>query len=69
MSLQLQKLLLEVGDHLCPFLKLGTLCLQGVLKVYNPVGTDVHLLTCKVKQLIGVVSPMLGFTKMTIRDL
>jgi hypothetical protein len=31
-SLQLQKLLLEVGNHLRPLLKLGTLHLKGVFK-------------------------------------
>jgi hypothetical protein len=45
LSLKLQQLLLEVSDHLSPLLKLGVLCLNVVLKVVNPVGTDLHLLT------------------------
>jgi hypothetical protein len=44
LPLKLQKLLLEVGDHLRPLLKLDILCLNGVLKVDDPVGTDIHLL-------------------------
>jgi hypothetical protein len=40
LPLKLQKLLLEVGDHL----RLDILRLNGVLKVDDPVGTDIHLL-------------------------
>jgi hypothetical protein len=53
----------------CPLIKLGILHLNGVLEVYDPVGTDIHLLTCDVEQLSGVVPPMLGLTKMMICDL
>jgi hypothetical protein len=55
--------LLEVGDHLCPLLKLDILHLNGVLKVNDPVGMDIHLLTSDVEQLTSVVPPMLGLTK------
>jgi hypothetical protein len=68
LSLQLQKLLLNAGDRLHPLLNLGMLCLKGVLKVYNPVGIDVHLLMCKVQLLTGVVPPVLGLTKIMICD-
>jgi hypothetical protein len=43
-----QKLLVEVGDCLCPLLKLGVLHLNGVLKVDDPVGIDIHLLLSDV---------------------
>jgi hypothetical protein len=59
-------LLLEVGDHLCPLLKLGIQCLHVVLKVDDCVGTDIHLLTGDVKQHTSVVPSMLGVTKVTI---
>jgi hypothetical protein len=67
--LQLQKLLLEVGDRLRPLLKLGALCLHVVLKVDDLVGTSIHLLTSDVEQHTGVVPPMLGLTKLTVSDL
>jgi hypothetical protein len=66
LPLKLQQLLLEVGDHLHPLLKLGVLRLHVVLKVDDPVGTDIHLLTSDVEQHTGVVSSMLGVTKMTV---
>jgi hypothetical protein len=47
--LQLQKLLLEVGDRLHPLHKLGVLCLNGVLKVDDPVGMDIHLFVSDVE--------------------
>jgi hypothetical protein len=59
--------MLEVGDHLRP-LKLNALHLIGVLKVDNPVGTDIHL-TSDVEQHTGVVPPTLGLTKMMISNL
>jgi hypothetical protein len=34
-----------------------------VLKVDDPVGTDIHLLTSDVEQHTGVVPSMLGATK------
>jgi hypothetical protein len=37
-----------------------------VLKVDNPVGMDIHLLTGDVEQHTGVVPPMLGITKMKV---
>jgi hypothetical protein len=37
-----------------------------VLKVDDPVGTDIHLLTSDVEQHTGVVPSMLGVTKMTV---
>jgi hypothetical protein len=40
-----------------------------VLKVDNPVGTNMHLLTSDVEQLTGVVPPMLGLTKSMVSDL
>jgi hypothetical protein len=61
--------LLEAGDRLCPLLNLSLLRLEGMLKVYDPMGTDIHLLMCDVEQLTGVVSPMLGLTKISIRYL
>jgi hypothetical protein len=69
MSLELQQLLLEVGDHLRPLLKLGVLHLHVVLKVNNPVGTNIHLLTSDVEQHTGVVSSMPGVTKATVDHL
>jgi hypothetical protein len=63
-ALNLQKLLLEVGDHLRPLLKLSILQLNGTLKVDDPMGTDIHLLVSDVKQPIGVVPPMLDLTKL-----
>jgi hypothetical protein len=59
-------LLLEVGDHLCPLLKLGVLCLHVVLKVDDPVGTDIHLLMSNVEHHTGVVPSMLDATKVTV---
>jgi hypothetical protein len=43
--LQLQELLLEVGNSLCHLLKLSVLHLDGVLEVHDHVGTGVHLIT------------------------
>jgi hypothetical protein len=63
LPLILQKLLLEVGDRLCHLLKLGILCLNGMLKVDDPVGTDIHLLVS------DVVPPMLSLTKSTVSDM
>jgi hypothetical protein len=67
--LQLQKLLLEVGDRLRPLLKLSVLRLHVVLKVDDPVGMSIHLLTSDVEQHTGVVPPMLGLTKPMVSDL
>jgi hypothetical protein len=67
--LQLQKLQLEVGDCLHPLLKLGLQRLEGMLQVNNPVGTDLHLLMTNVKQLTGVVPPMLSLTESTVSNL
>jgi hypothetical protein len=61
--------LLEVGDHLRPLLKFGVMCLNGVLKVDDPMGMDIHLLASDVEQLTGVVAPMLDLTKLTVSDL
>jgi hypothetical protein len=69
LPLKLQKLLLEVGDHLYPLLKLDALHLIGVLKVDDPVGTNIHLLTSDVEQHTGVVPPTLGLTKTTVSNL
>jgi hypothetical protein len=52
-----------VGDPLRPLLKLGVLRLHMVLKVEDPVGTDIHLLTTDVEQHTSVVPSMLGVTK------
>jgi hypothetical protein len=60
---------LEVGDHLHPLLKLGTLHLESVLEVYNPVGMDPHLLMSEVRLQMGVVLPVLDLTKAMIHDL
>jgi hypothetical protein len=62
-------LLLEVSHRLRPLLKLSVLRLHIVLKVDNPVGTNMHLLTSDVEQLTGVVPPMLGLTKSMVSDL
>jgi hypothetical protein len=59
-------MLLEVDDHLHPLLKLSILRLHVVLKVNDPVGTDIHLLMSDVKQHTGVVPSMLGVTKATV---
>jgi hypothetical protein len=48
---------------------LSVLHLNGVLKVDDPVGTDIHLLASDVEQLTGVVPLMLGLTQSTISDL
>jgi hypothetical protein len=69
LPLKLQKLLLEVNDCLRPLLKLSVLHLNGMLKVDDPVGTDIHLLSSDIEQLTGVVPPMLGLTKPTVSDL
>jgi hypothetical protein len=69
LPLKLQKLLLKVGDHLCPLLKLDVLRLIGVLKVDDPVGMDIHLLTSDVEQHTGVVPPTLGLTKTMVSNL
>jgi cation transport ATPase len=55
--------MLEVDDHLHPLLKLGILRLHMVLRVDNPMGTGLHLLTGDVEQYAGVVPSMLGVTK------
>jgi hypothetical protein len=67
--LQLQKLLLKVGNHLYPLLKLGVLRLHVVLKVDDPMGMNIHLLTSDVEQHMDVVPPMLGLTKSMVSDL
>jgi hypothetical protein len=67
--LQLQKLLLEVDNVLRPLLKFDVLRLHVVLKVDDPVGTSIHLLTSDVEQHTGVVPPMLGLTKSMESDL
>jgi hypothetical protein len=64
--LVLQLLLLKVGDCLCPLLKVDVLHLHMVLKVDNPVGTDIHLLMGDVEQYTGVVPPTLSLTKTTV---
>jgi hypothetical protein len=69
LPLKLQQLLLEVGNRLHPLLKLDIICLHVVLKVDDPMGTDIHLLTGDVEQHMGVVSPMLALTKMTVSNL
>jgi hypothetical protein len=69
LPLKLKKLLLVVEDRLHPLLKFIVLHLNGMLKVDDPVGTDIHLLTRDVEQLTGVVPPMLGLTKLTVSDL
>jgi hypothetical protein len=66
LPLKVQQLLLEVCDHLCPLFKLSILRLHIVLKVDDPVSTDIHLLTSDVKQHMGVVPSMLGITKMMV---
>jgi hypothetical protein len=48
-DLKLQQLLLKVGDRLHPLLKLSVLHIDMVLKVDNPVGTGLHLLTGNVE--------------------
>jgi hypothetical protein len=67
--MKLQKLLFEVGDHLCPLLNLNVLHLHVVLKVDDPMGTDIHLLMSDVEQHTGVVPSMLDVTKMTVNIL
>jgi hypothetical protein len=69
LPLKLKKLLLVVEDRLHPLLKFSVLHLNGMLKVDDPVGTDIHLLTRDVEQLTGVVPPMIGLTKLTVSDL
>jgi hypothetical protein len=62
-------MLLEVGNHLRPLLKLDILRLHVVLKVDDPVGMDIHHLTGDVEQHTGVVPSTLGLTKMTVSNL
>jgi hypothetical protein len=69
LPLKLQKLLPEVGDCLCPLLKLDVLRVHDVLEVDDPVGTDIHLLMSDVEQLTHVVQPMLGQTMMMVSNL
>jgi hypothetical protein len=64
--LKLHQLLLKVGNHLHPLLKLNILRLHVVLKVDNPVGTSLHLLTGDVEQHVGVVPSVLDVTKVTV---
>jgi hypothetical protein len=45
---------------------LSVLHLHIVLKVDNPVGTGLHLLSGEVEQHTGVVPSMLGITKATV---
>jgi hypothetical protein len=66
LHLNLQQLLLKVSDDLCPLLKLSVLRLHMVLKVDNPKGTGLHLLKGDVEQHVGVVSSMLGITKVMV---
>jgi hypothetical protein len=40
-----------------------------MLMVDDPVGTDIHLLSSEVEQLMGVVPPMLDLTKSMVSDL
>jgi hypothetical protein len=40
-----------------------------VLKVDDPMGMDIHLLTSDVEELTGVVPPMISLTKSTVSDL
>jgi hypothetical protein len=65
-SLKLQQRLLEVGNHICPLLKLGVLRLHVVLKVDDPMGMHIHLLTGDAEQHTSLVPPMLGITKMMV---
>jgi hypothetical protein len=69
LPLKLKKLLLVVEDRLHPLLKFSVLHLNGILKVDDPVGTDIHLLMRDVEQLTGVVPPMLSLTKLMVSDL
>jgi hypothetical protein len=66
LHLKLQQLLLKVGSSFRPLLKFGVLHLHVALKVDNPVGTGLHLLTGDVEQHTGVVPSMLAITKATI---
>jgi hypothetical protein len=67
--LQLQKLLLEVGDSLRHHLKLGILHPDRVLEMHDLVCAVVHLLTGKVNLLPGIVHPVLGSAKAAVQDL
>jgi hypothetical protein len=40
-----------------------------MLKVDDPLGTEVHLFTSDVEKLTGVVAPMLGLTQMMVHYL
>jgi hypothetical protein len=40
-----------------------------VLKVDDPMGMNIHLLTSDVEQHMDVVPPMLGLTKSMVSDL
>jgi hypothetical protein len=61
--------LLEVGDHLHRLLKLGVPHVNVMLKVDDLASMDIHLLTSDVKQLRGLVPPMLSLIKSTVSDL
>jgi hypothetical protein len=45
------------------------MCLHMVLKLDDPVGTNIHLLMGDVEQHTGVVPPMLRVTKMMVNSL
>jgi hypothetical protein len=40
-----------------------------VLKVDDPMGTDIQLPVSDIEQLMGVVPPKLSLTKLTVSDL
>jgi hypothetical protein len=69
LHLKLQQLLIKVGDHLHPLLKLGILRLHVVFKVDDSVGMDIHLLMSNVEQHTGVVPSTLGITKAMVNFL
>jgi hypothetical protein len=67
--LRLQKLLLEVGDCLCPLLKHGNPHLYDIIEMHYRVGMGVHLLTSEVKLLMGELPPVFSLTKAVVRGL
>jgi hypothetical protein len=48
-ALEAPTALLKIGDHLHPLLKVSILRLHVVLKMDNPVGMGLHLLTGDVE--------------------
>jgi hypothetical protein len=67
--MQLQKLLLDIGDHLHPLLKLEILRRNGIFEVHDHVGPGVHLFTSEVQLLTDEVHLVISLAKVVVSDL